>query len=81
MEKGDEIDRIVEQRLSERHNKPDNKALTLRKARNVLNLVFMLGAVAGITVYLSGNRTMGTYIVLAAMVFKIIEAAIRILRL
>lgn len=50
------------------------------RIRNVLNIIFMLGAVVGVAVYLFGNRTVGTVIILAAMVFKIVECCLRFIK-
>lgn len=49
------------------------------KLRNWLNLIFMIGAVAGILIYFFGDQTIGTIVILVAMVFKIVESAIRFL--
>ena len=49
----------------------------LFKVRNVLNIVFMLGAVIGMMVYALRDHTVGIIIVLAAMVFKITECCLR----
>lgn len=48
--------------------------------RQILNIIFMVGAVAGVIVYLNGNRTMGTIVILAAMVFKFAECVLRLLK-
>lgn len=48
--------------------------------RNWLNIIFMAGAVVGVCIYIWGDQTVGTIVVLAAMVFKIIESALRFLR-
>jgi len=50
------------------------------KLRNILNTIFMVGAVIGVCIYIWGDQTIGTIVVLAAMVFKIIESALRFLR-
>lgn len=50
----------------------------LMKLRNVLNIIFMAGALVGVAVYILGNQTVGIYIVLGAMVFKLVESGIRI---
>lgn len=49
------------------------------RLRNWLNLIFMVGALAGILIYFFGDRTTGSVVILVAMVFKIIESAIRFL--
>lgn len=52
-----------------------------RTARQWLNIVFMVGAVAGVAVYLLHTpQTLGIIIILAAMVFKIIECALRFIK-
>lgn len=48
--------------------------------RQILNIVFMIGAVAGVIVYLNGNRTVGTIVILASMVFKFAECVLRLLK-
>ena len=45
------------------------------KIRNWLNLIFMIGAVIGVIWYLTKDKTVGTYIILIAMCFKIAEAS------
>lgn len=45
--------------------------------RQVLNIIFMIGAVAGVIIFLTGSQTVGTIVILAAMVFKIAECAFR----
>lgn len=45
--------------------------------RQVLNLIFMIGAVVGVIILFAGNRTVGIIVVLASMVFKIAECAFR----
>jgi hypothetical protein len=49
------------------------------RLRNWLNLIFMIGAVVGVLLYLFGDQTAGTIVVLVAMVFKMVESAIRFL--
>lgn len=50
------------------------------RLRNVLNLIFMLGAIVGVAIYLLGNTTVGTIVILAAMSFKIVECSLRLIR-
>jgi len=50
------------------------------RLRNLLNIIFMLGAIAGVAVYLSADRTAGTIVILAAMLFKIVECVFRLKR-
>lgn len=60
------------------HRKPRN---LMFKVRNVLNTLFIIGAVAGIVYTLRGDRTVGFYIVCVSMVLKFVESAIRLLKL
>lgn len=45
--------------------------------RNWLNLIFMVGALAGMCTYFIYDHTVGTIVILASMLFKIIECALR----
>jgi len=46
--------------------------------RNVLNVIFMLLAIVGAAVYYWSDHTTGAIILLVAVVFKIVESALRI---
>ena len=48
--------------------------------RNVLNIIFMVLAIIGVVVYLWVDSTIGTYIVIGGMAFKMVECCIRMLR-
>jgi hypothetical protein len=71
-----------EQYLQRRHRGEDNKKEDrFRTTRQWLNIIFMIGAIAGVVVYLTQpNQNLGTIIVLVAMFFKIIECALRFIR-
>lgn len=76
----------LEERMERHRTHGDDGLRTKRETvmfriRNTLNLIFMLGAVAGVICYLSADRQTGIYIILGSMVFKIMESAIRILRI
>ncbi len=49
--------------------------------RNVLNTVFVLGALAGVICYVAYDRTVGTYIVIGSLPLKFIEAALRLIKI
>ncbi len=52
-----------------------------RQLRQWLNIIFMIGAVVGVAVYLLHTpQTLGIIIILAAMVFKIVECALRFIK-
>ena len=49
--------------------------------RQWLNIIFMVGAVVGVAVYLlADTNTPGIIIILASMVFKMIESLLRFIR-
>lgn len=45
--------------------------------RQILNLIFMIGAIVGVIILFTGSRTVGIIVILVAMVFKIAECAFR----
>ena len=47
------------------------------KLRNVLNLIFMLGAIVGVAVYLLSDQDTGIYIIMGSMAFKVVECTLR----
>ena len=51
--------------------------------RNWLNIIFMIGAVIGVIMFLSKNdvtRQRGLYIILISMVIKIAESSLRMMK-
>jgi hypothetical protein len=48
--------------------------------RQWLNIIFMVGAVAGMAMYFYGNRTVGTIVIVAAMVLKFVECILRLMK-
>ncbi len=64
--------------LRHHRNKELNKdADQFLMIRQVLNLIFMIGAIIGVIIFLTGNTQVGTIVILASMVFKIAECAFR----
>lgn len=52
-----------------------------RTLRQWLNIIFMLGAIVGVIVWYATDATnTGIIIILASMVFKFVEATLRIIR-
>jgi hypothetical protein len=49
--------------------------------RNILNIIFMIGAVVGVLVLYFHDKTIGTVIILVSMVFKMAECCFRLIRL
>ena len=54
--------------------------MNTRLIRNILNIIFMLGAVVGLCFYFSGHKESGTYIILVSMVVKFAEASLRMFK-
>lgn len=51
--------------------------------RNVLNIVFMIGAVVGVAFFISKNEekhNLGLYIILCSMMIKMAESALRMMK-
>ncbi|MBQ6203687.1 MAG: hypothetical protein IJK46_06280 [Prevotella sp.] len=48
--------------------------------RQILNLLFMVGAAAGLAVYFLSSTQIGTFIILFSMVLKIVECVLRLLK-
>jgi len=53
----------------------------LRTLKNVLNTIFVLGAIVGMCLYFFKDRQTGTIVILASMAFKMVEVILRMLRL
>lgn len=60
------------------HRRPRSRMFMVR---NVLNTLFIIGAVAGIVFTLKGERTVGMYIICVSLVLKFVESALRLLKL
>jgi len=54
--------------------------MNLNTIRNWLNLIFMLTAIVGLLFYFFKSRETGTYIILASMIVKFIEAGLRMIK-
>ena len=59
------------------NDNPHGRFATLRQ---ILNVLFMAGAVAGIIVYFNTSHHIGTVIILISMIFKFIECVLRLLK-
>jgi len=81
MEQNDRQDtpqKRAEQRAQLRQEERRRK---IKIIRNVLNLVFMLMAVAGMVIYVWKDKYAGSVIILVAMAFKMVESSMRMLKL
>lgn len=45
--------------------------------RNILNILFMIVAVVGVLIYIFGDETVGTIVVMFGMLFKVTECSFR----
>lgn len=63
-----------------RHHRREPHEDKYFKIRNILNIIFMLGAVVGMAVFYFGTRTTGTIIIITAIAFKVIECFFRLIR-
>lgn len=51
--------------------------------RNWLNIIFMIGAIVGVILYLQKNEQthlMGLYVILCSMAVKIVESSMRMIK-
>ena len=75
----DEIEKMIEETARKERSK--RKGVSVQKVRSILNVVFMLCAVAGLILYFAwpDNRLAGMAVIGAGMCFKIIEFFLRFL--
>ena len=53
------------------------------RIRNLLNIIFMIGAIVGVILFLQKNEErhmMGLYIILCSMAVKVVESSMRIIK-
>ncbi|MBR1547686.1 MAG: hypothetical protein IJ637_03045 [Prevotella sp.] len=48
--------------------------------RNILNTIFIIGAIVGMLLYWKYDQTTGTIVILAAMCFKFTESCLRMMK-
>ncbi|MGN1264178.1 MAG: hypothetical protein ACI4TW_09070 [Prevotella sp.] len=66
--------------FQQHRHKQETERDPLLMVRNIMNVIFMIGAIVGVIFYLSYDKITGTYIILGAMAVKIAESALRLLR-
>lgn len=54
--------------------------MNIKVVRNWLNLIFIIGAIVGMLVYYKYSRETGIYIILASMMVKFTESALRMIK-
>ena len=85
--KSDEVDEIIANAIAESKGKsgkwhrPKKRGEAVKKARNLLNILFMLGFLAAIIIYfaLPDQKALFFSVGFGAMILKIIEFALRFL--
>ena len=65
----------------ERYHSRGERSDRFFMVRNILNIIFMGGAVGGVLVLYFHDKSMGTVIILVSMVFKMAECCFRLIRL
>ncbi len=63
-----------------RHHKQEDKPDKFFMIRNILNLIFVLGAVIGLLFYFFWGKETGTFIILISMAFKFFECIFRFVK-
>lgn len=58
-----------------RHNRPP-----FAKVRNILNIIFLIGAIVGLGIYYTVSHQTGIIVILCAMVFKFAECILRMFK-
>lgn len=71
-----ESPQIPRHRRGEEYKQPDK----FFKIRNILNIIFIIGAIAGMIVYFFSSHFAGTIIIIGAMLFKTVECCLRFFR-
>ena len=54
---------------------------SMRRLRNWLNIVFIVGALAGMACFMWADREVGVYVLIGASVFKFVELTLRLMKL
>lgn len=73
----EELEQMHSRHAVREHRKP----IPHPRLRFVLNVIFMVAAIVGVTWYFVSDHYTGTIIVLTGMAFKFIELVIRIFKL
>ena len=81
----EELQQNVEEAMAnrpKRHNlEPFRDSSRTRMLRMWLNIIFMVGAIAGLIVYFKVDHDMAKWILLVSLVFKFVELFLRIFKI
>ncbi len=72
---------IKAEEIRRQRHQGNEKQIMIFKLRNILNIIFIIGAVVGMVYYFFFDEYIGTIIILVAMGFKITETSIRLLKI
>ncbi|MCD8292100.1 MAG: hypothetical protein LUC91_11460 [Prevotella sp.] len=75
-----EQDNFHYERPSRRRRNEEEKPVRFLLLRNILNTVFILGAIVGVLLYVYKNEQVGTIVILGSMMFKIVECVFRFMK-
>jgi len=71
---------VENRNINHRHRGEEEREDRFAGLRQVLNVVFMLGAIVGVLLYMGYNQQTGIIVILAAMVLKFIECVLRLIK-
>jgi len=81
----EEIKKKVDEAMAnrpKRHNlEPFRDSTRTRTLRMWLNIIFMVGAIAGLIVYFKVDHDMAKWILIGSLVFKFVELFLRIFKI
>ena len=81
----EELQKNVDEAMAsrpKRHNlEPFRDSSRTRVLRFWLNVIFMVGAIAGLIVYFKVDHDLAKYILIASLVFKFVELFLRIFKI
>lgn len=81
----EELNKNVEEAMANRpsrHNlEPFRDSSRTRVLRLWLNVIFMVGAIAGLIIYFKVDHNMAKWILLVSLVFKFVELFLRIFKI
>lgn len=72
-----DINNTQRDNITDRQRKRGERYIVLR---NILNIIFMLGALVGMAIYFKLDHQTGTIVILVSMLFKIVECVFRFIK-
>ena len=75
------VDEAMQQRPRRHNLEPFRDSSRTRVLRFWLNVIFMIGAIAGLIVYFKVDHDAAKWILLASLVFKFVELFLRIFKI